>query len=109
MGFDKDVIFNFLFIMALIFVIKALASGASTFFLGRHKGKIEYGFKKNFARHFLYLPFSQFEKKNSGEALSIFANDLPPAINFVTDGSLRMISDIITQKSDKVYTNQLGA
>lgn len=93
--FDTGAIINFLFLLTVIMGVRAIFSALSALFLGRFSSKAEYSFRVNFANFFLRQPFSKFEKTNSGESLSVFTNDLPQAVLFVSDGTLRFISDFI--------------
>ena len=85
----------FAFITGLI-IIRAAASAASAFYLGRFAGKAGYRFRDNFAKYFLRKPFASFEETKGGETLSIFSNDLPASVELVSNGGIRMIADVIS-------------
>jgi len=93
--FDTGAILNFLLLLTAVMVVRAIFSALNALFLERFSGKAEYNFRVNFAKFFLRQPFANFEKTSSGENLSVFANDLPQAVSFVSNGTLRIISDFI--------------
>ncbi|MCL2841393.1 MAG: ABC transporter ATP-binding protein/permease [Defluviitaleaceae bacterium] len=96
LDFDITTLIHFLIVLTVITVVQALASGLSVLFTGRLAGNFGYKLRKIFSRHLVYLPFSKFEKKNSGEAISIYTNDLPKAVEFITAHSLKLVADIIS-------------
>jgi ABC-type multidrug transport system fused ATPase/permease subunit len=93
---DMGVLLRFIIIITGIMVIRAVASAASALFLGRFAGKAGYTFRDNFVKYFLQKPFAAFENTKSGESLSVFSNDLPAAVELVSNGGIRMIADFIT-------------
>jgi len=95
-GMETDVLLRLFAILTGVMVIRAIASAASALYLGRFAGKAGYRFRENFAKYFLQKPFSEFDGAKSGETLSIFSNDLPNAVELVSNGGIRMISDVIT-------------
>ena len=93
---DTSVLLQFFGLITGIMIIRAIASAVSALFLGRFAGEAGYRFRDNFAKYFLQQPFSTYESTKSGESLSVFSNDLPAAIELVSNGGLRMIADVIT-------------
>jgi len=93
--FDTESIMHFLLILTAIMGVRAIFSALNALLLGRFAGKAEYNFRVNFVSFFLRQPFSKFEKTSSGERLSVFTNDLPDAVSFVSIGTLSIISDFI--------------
>jgi len=93
---DMNQLLQFLIIISIIMLIRAITSAASALFLGRFAGKAGYRFRDNFVKHFLEKPFSAFSATKSGQSLSIYSNDLPAAVELVSNGGIRMIGDIIT-------------
>ncbi|MCL2839236.1 MAG: ABC transporter ATP-binding protein/permease [Defluviitaleaceae bacterium] len=91
---DMNVLLQLFALLTGAMVIRAIAAGLSTLFLGRFAAKAGYHFRDNFAKYFLQKPFSTETK--SGESLSIFSNDLPAAVDLVSNGGIRMIADVIT-------------
>ena len=92
-GFDTDALFRFIFFLAAIMAIRAVFSALEALFSERFFGITAYNFRTNFAKFFLRQPFSQFEKTNSGESLSIFTNDLPESVEYIRMGMMRLIAD----------------
>jgi len=76
-------------------IIQAISSAASALYIGRFAGKAGYRFRENFVRFFLRKPFAAYEGTKSGEALSVYQNDLPSAVQLVSNAGIRMIADII--------------
>lgn len=93
--FDTRGILNFLIILTAIMAVRAVFSALTALFIGRFAGKAEYSFRINFTKFFLRQPFAKFEKVTSGESLSVFTNDLPQAVSFVSSGTLGIVSDFI--------------
>jgi len=91
--FDSDVIIQFLILLTAVMGVRAIFSALNALLLGRFAGKAGYMFRVNFAKFFLHQPFAKLEKTNSGENLSVFANDLPQAVQLVSSGILRIIGD----------------
>jgi len=108
LDFDTATLFRFLGIITAITLIRAIASAMSALFLGRFSGRVGYRFRDNFTKYFLQKPFSAFENVNSGEALSVYSNDLPRAIELVSGGGLRMIADVISILVTLVYMLSLN-
>jgi len=92
-----------LIILSILTAVQAVAAAVSALLMGRFGAKAGYRFRDNFARYFLRLPFSNLEKEQSGESLSIFTNDLPNATAFVSSGGLQMVADVITLIVTFVY------
>ena len=100
---NTGVLLRFLVFMTIIMGIKAVISAGSAYFTNRYHGQTGYRFRDNFAKHFLGLPYSDFKKKNSGEVLSVYSNDVPASVEFVTKGTLGMIGEIITVLASVVF------
>jgi ABC-type bacteriocin/lantibiotic exporter with double-glycine peptidase domain len=108
--FETTTIIYLLLTMTGVMLLRAVLSALSAFFLGRFAGKAEYNFRVNFIKFFLRQRFSKFEKTNSGESLSVFANDLPQAVKLVAGGSMQLISDLmllISVLAFMMYLNRL--
>jgi len=103
--FDTVALARFLFLLTAVLVARALFSALSALFLGRFAGTAGYNFRVNFAKFFLRQPFAKIEATNSGENLSVFTNDLPRAVNFVSSryGLLGIIEDSILLIAAVVY------
>ncbi|MCL2285839.1 MAG: ABC transporter ATP-binding protein/permease [Firmicutes bacterium] len=91
--FDTRAIVNFLLIFTAVMGVRAIFSALSALFLRRFEARADYSFRVNFAKFFLRLPFSRLEKTNSGENLSVFVNDLPQAVQFVSSGVFNLAAD----------------
>jgi len=92
-AYDTDAIVRFLLFITVVMGVRAVFSALNVLFLGRYAGQVRYKFRKEFIRFFLRRPFASFEGTNSGENLSIFTNDLPVAVGFVSNNVLRLIDD----------------
>ncbi|MCL2376577.1 MAG: ABC transporter ATP-binding protein/permease [Defluviitaleaceae bacterium] len=97
-NFDMDTLLWFLVLLTIISAVQAIAAAASALARWRFQGKAGYKFRENFTRYFLHVPFSKFEKAGSGENLSVYANDVPRAVQFVAgeEGILMMIADVLS-------------
>ena len=84
-----------LLLLAGITVIRAVAAMLSALVMGRWQGRAGYGLRANFVKYFLHVPFAKFEKAGSGESLSIFSNDIPQAVSFITEGGLMVVSSVL--------------
>ena len=93
---NTDALLRFIGLITIVMVIRAVTSALSVLILGRFGGKAGYRFRDNFAKFFLAKPFKAFEGANSGESLSVLSNDLPNAVQLVSDGGIRMIGDFIS-------------
>jgi len=78
-----------------VMIIRAIASAMSAYYLGRFAGKLGYHFRYNFAKYFLLKPFAALENTKSGEALSVYSNDLPATVELTSRGGIRLIADVI--------------
>jgi len=108
--FDTGAIISFILLFTAVVGIRAVFSALNALFLGRFAGKAGYRFRKNFAAFFIRRPFSQFERVNSGEKLSIFTADLPFAIDLVAGRVMLVIADttlLITAMAFMFYMNWL--
>ncbi|MCL2218123.1 MAG: ABC transporter ATP-binding protein/permease [Defluviitaleaceae bacterium] len=92
---DMTVLLRFFGIITAIMLFQAAGSAVSALILGRFAAKAGYRFRDNFAKYFLQKPFAAFEGTKSGETLSVFSNDLPAAVELVSNGGIRMIADVI--------------
>ncbi|MCL2576167.1 MAG: ABC transporter ATP-binding protein/permease [Defluviitaleaceae bacterium] len=93
---NLDVLLRLLGLLAAVTVGEALFSSLSALALGRKSGYIGHKFRQNFAKYFLYTPFSKFSQANSGQSLSVFSNDVPSAATFITNGMLQTFGSILT-------------
>ena len=103
LNFDTSALLRFIGVFTAVMLIRAIASASSALILGRFGGRAGYRFRDNFVKYFLRKPFSSFESVNSGEALSVYSNDIPAAVTLVADQGLRMIADVITLVVTFVY------
>jgi len=102
-NFDMDTLLWFLVLLTGVSAVQAIAAAASALMMGRFHGRAGYKFRQNFARYFLHVPFGKLEKAGSGESLSLFTNDVPSAANFVSNGNLQMIADLLTLVAALVF------
>jgi len=93
---DTSLLFNLLIFITALMAVQAVCAAFSALLLGRFSARAGYRFRDNFARYFLRLPFGELEKDSTGESLSVFSNDLPGAVRFVSQGGLQMAADFIT-------------
>jgi len=93
---DMSALLRLFVILTGVMIIRAISSALSALLIGRFAGRAGYRFRETFAKFFLQKPFAKFESTNSGEVLSVFSNDLPNAVQLVSNGGIRMIADIIT-------------
>ena len=100
---DTGMLLRLFGLLTGIMAIRAIASAVSVLFLGRFAGNAGYSFRDNFAKYFLQKPFAAYEGTKSGESLSVFSNDLPAAVELVSNGGIRMIADVITLLVTFVY------
>lgn len=96
LNMNTGVLLQFFGFITGIMIVRAIASATSALLLGRFAGEAGYRFRDNFAKYFLQQPFSIYENTKSGESLSVFSNDLPAAVELVSNGGIRMIADVIT-------------
>ena len=100
---DTAALLQFLGFIAALMAVRAACAALSALLLGRFAAKAGYRFRDNFARYFLRLPFAQLEKEQSGASLSVYTNDLPGAMTFVSHGGMQMIADFIVLIVTIVY------
>ncbi len=93
---DIDILMSFLIYITAITGLWVITAAGQAYHAGRYAANTSYHFRDHFAEYLLILPFSEFEKKGSGEILSVYANDIPRAILFVTSETLLLIRDIIS-------------
>lgn len=101
--FDTAAILRLLGLITAISALRAIVSAVAALAVGRYSAKTGFGFRENFAAHFLRLPFSTLEKKNSGEMLSVFTNEVNHATQFVTRGTLELVSDIVSVVASFIF------
>jgi len=101
--FDTATLSRFLGIITALMAVQAVSAAISALVLGRFAAKAGYRFRDNFARYFLRIPFAQLEKDSTGESLSIYTNDLPRAITFVSQGGMQMVADFLALIVTFVY------
>ena len=92
---DTATLLQFFGVITLLMVIQAVSSGVSALILGRFGAAAGYRFRDNFAKYFLRKPFSAYEGAKSGESLSILSNDIPAAVELVTNGGMTLIANVI--------------
>ncbi|MCL2573298.1 MAG: ABC transporter ATP-binding protein/permease [Defluviitaleaceae bacterium] len=94
---EMDTLLQFLVLLTALSAIQAIAAAISALMLGRFRGKAGHGFRKNFARYFLHVPFGKLEKAGSGESLSAYSNDIPRSVSYVAgeEGMLMMIASVL--------------
>ena len=104
-NFDMDTLLWFLVLLTGTSAVQAIAAAASALIMGRYQGRTGYKFRQNFARYFLHVPFSKFEKAGSGESLSVYANDVPRAVAFVAgrEGMLMMFASVLNVTAAFVF------
>jgi len=93
--FDTAAIFRFLIILTAVVGVRAVFSALDALLLERFAGKVGYNLRVNFAKFLLHQPFAKLEKASSGQKLSIFANDLPQAVEFVSVSMLSLIYNLL--------------
>ena len=101
--FDTSHLFNLLIFITVLMAVQAVCAALSALLLGRFSAKVGYRFRDNFARYFLRIPFGELEKDSSGASLSVYSNDLPGAVDFVSRGGLQMVADFITLIATLVF------
>ncbi|MCL2544627.1 MAG: ABC transporter transmembrane domain-containing protein [Clostridia bacterium] len=92
-GISADMM-RFLLVLAAAGAVNALAESASALLRQRFYGKALHGMRGAFARRLLRLPYKDFAGKNSGEGVSLFANDVPQAAEFATVQVLSQVSQL---------------
>ena len=90
-AFDTAAIVRLLALLTAVIGVRAVFSTLSSLLLGRFIGKVGYNFRANFAKFFLHLSFSKLEKTKAGQNLSVFANDLPNAVEHIRYSMVWMI------------------
>ena len=103
LDFDVNTLLQFLLVLTGIMAVRAISSSLSALFLGRFAGNAGHKFRENFGKYFLHMPFAKFEAAGSGESLSIYSNDVPAAVRFVSEGGMRMIGDILSLIASFVF------
>jgi len=97
------VLLRFIIVLTIIMGVNAITSAASVYLSGRYAGRTGYIFRHNFAAHFLGLRYDEFEKQNSGAMLSVLANDIPAAVDYVTVHGPKMIAEIVSVIASVVF------
>lgn len=105
---DAAVLTRFLIFITGITGVKAVTAAVRAYLTERYSGNVGYRFRDSFVRHFINLPFSGLEKKNSGEMLSVYSNDVPQAAAFVSNSLLSIIRDIITVLATFIFLLMLN-
>ncbi|MDR2166913.1 MAG: ABC transporter ATP-binding protein/permease [Clostridiales bacterium] len=101
-------LWRLLALLSAVVAINAATSAVSALTLGRFGGRAGYTFRQNFAKYFLRVPFARFEQANSGESLSIFSNDVPAAVRFITEGGLQAAASIFSLLAAFIYMMTLN-
>ncbi len=102
-AFDMDTLFGFLTVMAVIMVIKTIASAANTYLQGRFEAETGYKMRGNFAAHFLRARFADVTEKNSGEVLSVFSNDMAQSVKYVSSSVFTILADVLNELILLIY------
>ena len=92
---DVGLLVNLLLLITAIAAARALFSGLRIYFVARFNAGAGYNMRKNFIKHFLRAPFAKVEKSGSGEALSVYQNDVPPATELVTNNIFDLIEGLV--------------
>ena len=92
---DLSALWGLLVLLSVLFGVRAVLSALEAFIRRRYWADTSYTVRQNFMQHFLRKPFSALEKTNTGEALSIFQNDLPGANSLISIVAMQMISDFL--------------
>jgi len=100
---NTTLLFQFLGIITALMALRAVCAAINTLIEGRLGAHAGYRFRDNFARYFLRMPFAQLEKEQTGVSLSIYTNDLPNGVAFVSRFGLLMAADIITLVVTFIY------
>jgi len=88
---DEKTVTGFLLTMTVLTLVQTVLSGGAALFAKRFSGRALYKARDMFVSHFARVSYADFSKKNSGEVLSLYANDLPAAAAFVTDNILSQV------------------
>ncbi|MCL2014637.1 MAG: ABC transporter ATP-binding protein/permease [Defluviitaleaceae bacterium] len=92
---DLDTLLGYLAIVSGLFAIRIVASGLDAYVRERYTGNVLYKLSHNFASHIIKKPFSQLEKLNAGEVVSIQQNDLPAAASLLGLVGMQTISEFM--------------
>lgn len=87
---DTNTIFTFIIYISILIVIRTIVSGFESYILRKRYGRHSHIIRENFIKSFNFKPFREIENKNVGETLSIFSNDLPSALLFVSYSFFRL-------------------
>ena len=92
---DTSALIDLLVFATIIIGTRAVISLVMTFVRGIFYARTAYSIRRNFASYFLHLPFALFEKRSSGENLSLYTNDRPNATYLLTFHSLNMVQQFL--------------
>ncbi|MCL2170137.1 MAG: ABC transporter ATP-binding protein/permease, partial [Defluviitaleaceae bacterium] len=96
-------IWRLLALLSGIVAVHAVCALVAALVLGRFGGRVGYSFRQNFAKYFLHLPFKKFQEGSSGDRLSVFSNDVPAAVQFITQGGLMFASSIFSLVASFIF------
>jgi len=102
--FDTTAILRFLIMLTVVIGVRAVLTALDALLLERYEGKAGYRFRVNFVNYFLRQPFACIEATNSGKNLSVFINDIPTTISYVSNkGILSMLYNFILLATILIY------
>jgi len=93
---DIPGLMRFLGLATAIIAVRIIFVALQTLTLARLEARAGYNLRGHFIRHLLGAPYSAVEAAGSGESLSIYQNDIPPAATMATNELMEFISSIIT-------------
>ncbi|MDR1001207.1 MAG: ABC transporter ATP-binding protein/permease [Clostridiales bacterium] len=100
---NRQLVIDLLLVMTFFTVIKVIFSALSVLLSKRFIGNTDYKIKNNFAKHFTFISFSDVSKKNSGELLSLYTNDLQDSVDFITTNTLEQVTQIVVLIISIIY------
>lgn len=92
---DVTVLIQFLVLISGLLAIRAIFSGLSFLFRARFTAKATYNLRTHFIDHFLRAPFGKIEATGSGEILSVYSNDVAPAVGLVIHNLTAIFESLI--------------
>ncbi len=93
---DLDGLLHILLVMAGFTAVKLTFSALATLLEKHMDGKIGYVFRQRFAKHIAHIAYPHLARKNTGNLLSLYSNDLPNAAELLTGNFLSVLSGGIT-------------
>ena len=92
---EIDAILALIGFIAIIGVIRAITSMLTALVQGRFNASTGYTFRTNFAKSFLSRPFAKISQLKSGEAMSVYSNDLPGTVRLFANGWVGLLGEIV--------------